>query len=78
MVHVLIILFNFYGIIQYIYISLLWILRKWIQMEKNLNQGTSQNLDYLKKLLSFWKVGLIFSFWLTDLYIFIEFIQSKI
>lgn len=47
-------------------------------MEKSLNQGTSQNLDYLKKLLSFWKVGLIFSFWLTDLYIFIEFIQSKI
>ena len=78
MVHVLIILFYFNGIIQYIYISLLWILRKWIQMEKNLNQGTSQNLDYLKKLLSFWKVGLIFSFWLTDLYIFIEFIQSKI
>lgn len=78
MVHVLIILFYFNGIIQYIYISLLWILRKWIQMEKSLNQGTSQNLDYLKKLLSFWKVGLIFSFWLTDLYIFIEFIQSKI
>lgn len=78
MVHVLIILFYFNGIIQYIYISLLWILRKWIQMEKSLNQETSQNLDYLKKLLSFWKVGLIFSSDWQILYIFIEYIQSKI
>lgn len=47
-------------------------------MEKSLNQGTSQNLDYLKKLLSFWKVGLIFSSDWQILYIFIEYIQSKI